>query len=171
MLRQFHRTVLEKREIVCVCCKSYFLFIEMEWFFNVKKFYGFLYSWGNKIIQQFYLLWKTTKTILHCKREYQSHSSGSRYFSLPECSYLCLARELCLEKTLAHWSHAYIPSSASILCPFQLLRFFFRGLSSSSNESSRSICTSSASICQQIITISFIIIYSFFHYQNVLIHA
>lgn len=39
MLRQFHRTVLEKREIVCVCCKSYFLFIEMEWFFNVKIFY------------------------------------------------------------------------------------------------------------------------------------
>lgn len=61
MLRQFHRTVLEKREIVCVCCKSYFLFIEMEWFFNVKKFYRFLYSWGNKIILQFYLLWKTTK--------------------------------------------------------------------------------------------------------------
>lgn len=160
MLRQFHRTVLERREIVCDCCKSYFLFIEMEWFFNVKKFYHFIYSWGNKFILQFHLLWKTTKTILH-----------SRYFSLPECSYLCLARELCLEKTLAHWSHAYIPSSASILCPFQLLRFFFRGLSSSSNESSRSICTSSASICQQIITISFIIIYSFFHYQNFLIHA
>ena len=85
------------------------------------------------------------------------HISFNRMFS-PECSYLCLASELCLEKTLAHWSHAYIPSSASILWPFQLLLFFFKGLSSSSNESSKSICTSSASICQQIIIIIIIII-------------
>ena len=40
----------------------------------------------------------------------QLHSKKYReHVSIPECSYLCLAKELCFEKTLSHWSQENSP--------------------------------------------------------------
>ena len=58
-----------------------------------------------------------------------SSSSNSSRCDWPECSYLCLARELCLLNTLLHWSQGNGPSSTSVLGSFHALVRFRCGLS------------------------------------------